>query len=117
MRGPGGGCPIAIPVNVRLRRKNDPTTTVAHAADMIRELADWMAGRCFHLCADGAYASLAGAGLPRTHVTSRICVATPPSMRPRHPPPGAAVAPAPKASGCPPHLSSPPRPGAVTGNE
>jgi hypothetical protein len=69
---PWGGCPIGIPVNVRLRRKKDSTTTVAHAADMISELADWLPGRCFHLCADGAYASLAGAGLPRTHFTSRM---------------------------------------------
>jgi hypothetical protein len=69
---PWGGCPIGIPVNVRLRRKNGPTTTVAHAADMIRELAEWLPERHFHLCADGAYASLAGAGLARTHVTSRM---------------------------------------------
>ncbi len=69
---PWGGCPIAVPVNVRLRRKNDPTTTVAHAAAMIRELAGWLPERDFHLCADGAYASLAGAGLPRCHLSSRM---------------------------------------------
>jgi hypothetical protein len=39
---------------------------------MIRELADWLPDRSFHLAADGAYATLAGAGLPRTHLTSRI---------------------------------------------
>ncbi|MGH9177370.1 MAG: IS701 family transposase [Acidimicrobiales bacterium] len=69
---PWGGCPIALPINVRLHRKADATTTVAHAADMIRELAGWLPERSFHLCADGAYASLAGAGLPRTHLTSRM---------------------------------------------
>jgi len=69
---PWGGCPIALPVNVRLHRKGDRTTTLGHAADMMRELAGWLPERAFHLCADGAYASLAGAGLPRTHVTSRI---------------------------------------------
>jgi len=69
---PWGGQPIAVPVNVALHKKNDTTTTVAHAAQMIRELASWLPGRHFHLCADGAYASLAGADLPRTHLTSRI---------------------------------------------
>lgn len=69
---PWGRCPIGVPINVRLHRKNDPTTTLAHAAAMIRELTDWLPERSFHLCADGAYASLAGAALPRTHLTSRM---------------------------------------------
>lgn len=69
---PWGGCPVAVPVNVRLHRKNDSITTVGHAAAMIRELAGWLPERDFHLCADGAYASLAGAGLPRCHLTSRM---------------------------------------------
>jgi hypothetical protein len=69
---PWGGCPIALPVNIRLHRKKDATTTVAHAAAMVRELAGWLPERQLHLCADGAYASLAGADLPRTHLTSRM---------------------------------------------
>ena len=69
---PWGGQPIAIPVNARLHRKNDTTSTVAHAAAMIAQIARWLPKRRFHLCADGAYASLAGAGLPRTHLTSRM---------------------------------------------
>ncbi len=69
---PWGSMPIAIPVNARLHRKNDPITTVEHAAQMMRELASWLPDRQLHLCADGAYASLAGAQLPRTHVTSRM---------------------------------------------
>lgn len=69
---PWGGCPIALPVNARLHRKADATTTVAHAAAMLRQLAAWLPERGFHLCADGAYACLAGAGLPRCHVTSRM---------------------------------------------
>lgn len=69
---PWGGCPIGVPINVRLHRKNDPTTTIAHAAEMIRELTQWLPERSFHLCCDGAYACLAGAGLPRCQVTSRI---------------------------------------------
>ena len=67
-----GGCPIAVPVNVRLHRKKDTTTTVAHAAAMIREIAGWLPGRDLHLCAEGAYATLAGAGLPNCHLTSRM---------------------------------------------
>ena len=55
-----------------LHKNNDTTTTVAHAAEMIRELAGWLPDRKLHLCADGAYASLAGADLPRTQVTSRM---------------------------------------------
>ncbi|HEU4526271.1 MAG TPA: transposase [Gemmatimonadales bacterium] len=69
---PWDGPPIALPVNVRLHKKNDTTTTVEHATAMLRELAGWLPDREFHLCADGAYASLCGAQLPRTHVTSRM---------------------------------------------
>jgi len=57
---PWGGCPIAIPVNARLHRKNDQTTTIGHAANMMREIAGWLPGRPLHLTADGAYATLAG---------------------------------------------------------
>src|ERR1035437_1860811 len=39
---------------------------------MMRELASWLPDRQLHLCADGAYATLAGADLPRTQVTSRM---------------------------------------------
>ena len=69
---PWGGQPIAVPVNARLHAKNDTTTTIEHAAAMIRELAEWLPERCFHLTADGAYATLAGASLPRTRLTTRI---------------------------------------------
>jgi hypothetical protein len=69
---PWGGCPIGLPISVRLRPKGDSTSTVEHAATMMRELAGWLPDREFHLCADGAYASLAGAGLPHCQVTSRM---------------------------------------------
>lgn len=72
VKAPWGGCPIALPVNARLHRKKDATSTVEHAAAMMRELAGWLPGRQFQLCADGAYASLAGVNLPRTHLTSRM---------------------------------------------
>jgi len=45
---------------------------IEHAAAMVRELAGWLPRRDLHLCADGAYATLAGADLPRTHLTSRM---------------------------------------------
>jgi hypothetical protein len=66
-----GGCPLGLPINVRVHRKGE-ATTVALAAEMVREIAGWLPQRCFHLYADGAYASLVGADLPRTHVTSRL---------------------------------------------
>lgn len=69
---PREGCPIGLPISVRLRPKGDSTSTVEHAATMMRELAGWLPDREFHLCADGAYASLAGAGLPHCQVTSRM---------------------------------------------
>ena len=69
---PWGGTPVAIPVNVRVHKKNDTTTTTAHAEAMIRQIAGWFPGRRLHLVADGAYATLAGARLPRTHITSRM---------------------------------------------
>jgi DDE superfamily endonuclease len=69
---PWPGCPIGIPVNMRLHRKNDPTSTTEHAAEMIRQLAAWLPQRSFHLCCDGAYASLTGAELPHCQVTSRM---------------------------------------------
>jgi hypothetical protein len=69
---PWGGCPIGLPINARLHRKNDTTTTIAHAEAMIRELAEWFPDRHFHLCADGAYASLADSNLPRCQLTSRM---------------------------------------------
>jgi hypothetical protein len=69
---PWGGCPIAIPVNARLHRKNDQTTTIAHAAAMLRQIAGWLPGRKLHLTADGAYATLAR-DLPETaHLTCRM---------------------------------------------
>ena len=46
---PWGGPPLALPVNARLHTKNDPTSTIEHAAAMIRELAGWFPDRDFHL--------------------------------------------------------------------
>ena len=83
---PWGGEPLALPINLRRHRKGGRTLTEL-AADMIHEVADWFPERCFALCADGAYATLAGRDLPRTQVTSRLrrdaALFEPPP--PRHP--------------------------------
>ena len=68
---PWGGCPLGLPLNMRVHRKGGPTT-VEPAAHMIGEIAGWLPGRQLHLYADGAYATLVGADLPRTVVTSRL---------------------------------------------
>jgi hypothetical protein len=68
---PWGGMPIAVPVGIRLHRKDGPKLP-ALAAELMIELADRLPQRCFILCADGAYACLAGDGLPRTTVVSRM---------------------------------------------
>ncbi|MDQ6783434.1 MAG: transposase [Actinomycetota bacterium] len=71
VRAPWGGEPLGLPVNCRLFRKGGPTHNDLAAA-MIAQLAAWLPGRAFTLCADGAYASLAGRHLPRTQVCSRM---------------------------------------------
>ena len=67
-----GGSPIAVPINVRLHRKHDNTTTIAHATAMLTEIASWFPGRDLHLTADGAYATLAGTRPAGVHLTSRM---------------------------------------------
>src|ERR1019366_4314781 len=82
---PWGDMPIAVPVNARLHKKKDPTTTVEHAAQMLAELADWLPDRQLHLCADGAYACLARAHPPMPRRPPRLPPrpAAPPSPRRR----------------------------------
>lgn len=72
IRPPWAGTPIAVPVGARVHKKKDATTTIGHAAAMLHQLAGWLPERSFHLTCDGAYATLAGAGLPRTNITSRM---------------------------------------------
>jgi hypothetical protein len=71
LEAPWGGCPIALPIGVRLHRKGGPST-VELATEMIQQLATWLPERSFEICADGAYATLIGRGLPRATVTSRM---------------------------------------------
>jgi len=55
---PWGGFPIALPVRVRLHRK-EGHTYIDLAGEMIGEIAALLPGCQFQVCADGFYASLA----------------------------------------------------------
>lgn len=68
---PWGGEPLALPLNVRVHIKGS-TTLLQQAQGMLCQLAAWMPARHFILTADGFYAPLAGAVLPRTTLISRI---------------------------------------------
>jgi len=68
---PWGGCPIGLPVGVRLHPKGGPTT-VELAVELCRQLASWLPERTLEICADGAYATLIGRKLPNATVTSRM---------------------------------------------
>ena len=68
---PWGGEPLALPVNIRLYRKGGPTL-LELVEQTVNDIADWFPERTFYLTADGFYAPLAGRGLPRTHVISRM---------------------------------------------
>lgn len=71
VKPPWGGMPVAIPVGARLHRKGGPTLP-ALARSLMVDLAAKLPDRRFILCADGAYACLAGDGLPRTTLISRM---------------------------------------------
>jgi len=63
--------PVALPVHCRLFEKGGPSH-VALAAEMVRDLAQWLPEHRFRLVGDGAYAPLAKLALPRTTVISRL---------------------------------------------
>src|SRR3972149_5166015 len=67
---PWGGEPLGLPINMRLHRKGGPGL-LELTKELMREVAAWFPDRQFHLCADGFFAPLAGASLPRCHLTSR----------------------------------------------
>jgi hypothetical protein len=71
VKAPWGGCPIGLPLGVRLHRKGGPST-VDLAEAMCRQLGAWLPGRTLAICADGAYATLIGRSLPEATVTSRM---------------------------------------------
>lgn len=73
IRTPWGGGPLDLPINLRVYRKGKGLPShIDLAEQMIREIAGWFPGRDLCLCADGAYATLAGRGLSRTQVVSRM---------------------------------------------
>lgn len=71
IKPPWGGEPIGLPINLRLYRKGGPSH-LDLGEEMIKEVAEWFPKLRFVLSTDGAYASLAGRNLPRTHVVSRM---------------------------------------------
>lgn len=68
---PWGGEPLGLPINVRLYRKGGPSH-LDLAMQMLQEVMGWFPGRRIFLCADGAYASLAGRVPEGVAFTSRI---------------------------------------------
>lgn len=71
IRAPWGGEPLGLPINVRMYKKGGPTH-LDLAEEMLREVAGWFPNREIQLCADGAYASLAGRMFTNIHLTSRM---------------------------------------------
>lgn len=72
VRPPWGGAPLALPINIRLYKKDDPHSHLDLMQQMVEEVAGWLPNRSFELCCDGLYASLAGRTLPRTRLISRM---------------------------------------------
>jgi DDE superfamily endonuclease len=72
VRPPWGGEPIGLPINMRRYSKRDGRSLLDLGQEMIEEVAGWLPDHSFILGCDGAYSSLAGRDLPRTHVVSRI---------------------------------------------
>ncbi len=69
---PWGGEPLGLPINMRRYSKRDGRSLLDLGQEMIEEVAGWLPDHSFILGCDGAYSSLAGRDLPRTHVVSRI---------------------------------------------
>ena len=68
---PWTGEPLGLPINVRLHRQHEPTL-LKLAQEMIEEVAVGFPAREFALVADAFFASVAGAGLPRVQLYSRM---------------------------------------------
>jgi hypothetical protein len=68
---PWGGMPLSLPIALRLHHKGG-TTMPELAVEMLQELAQALPDHSFVVCADGAYATVAGADLERTTVVSRM---------------------------------------------
>jgi hypothetical protein len=68
---PWGGEPLGRPILMRLHRKGGDSL-IELAETMLGQLAGWLPERSFRLHADGFYATLAGRGLVRVHLISRM---------------------------------------------
>ncbi len=68
---PWGGEPLGLPINMRIYRKGGPSH-LDLAERMLLEAMEWFPGRRVRLCADGAYASLAGRVPESVSFTSRM---------------------------------------------
>jgi len=66
------GRELGLPINMSLYRKKGSASLIDLAEAMIHQLAEWLPQRRFRASADGFYAPLAGRGLPRTELFSRI---------------------------------------------
>ena len=87
IRPPWGGEPLALPINLRLYRKNGPSL-LDLVQYMVDEVAAWFPERRFSLTADGFYAPLAGRMNSQTHLISRMradaaIYALPPKRKPK----------------------------------
>lgn len=67
------GRPVAmsagLPVLMRVHRKGGPTL-IELASQMPHKVHQWLPEHSFRVCADGFYASLAGAKIPGKHLAS-----------------------------------------------
>jgi hypothetical protein len=68
---PWGGEPLGLPINMRVHRKNGPTL-IELAAQMIKQVRQWLPKRPFRVVADGFYATLAGKEMEAVTIISRI---------------------------------------------
>lgn len=68
---PWKGPPIGLPINMRVHRKNGPTL-IELAEQMLQEVTQWFPERRFRVHCDGFYAPLAGCGIGRTDIISRM---------------------------------------------
>jgi hypothetical protein len=62
---------LGLPILMRLHRKGGESL-IDLAQAMLQQVAGWMPERAFRLHADGFYATLAGRGLVRIHLISRM---------------------------------------------
>jgi hypothetical protein len=72
IRPPWGGPPLALPIAMRVHRKDGDATYVDLLIAMLREVRAWFPGRHFTLMVDGAYASIAAEADDTLSVTSRL---------------------------------------------